>query len=1018
MLKYIDIPVAFSRGLNLKADPKQLSIGELIELENGIFSQPGTIQKRKGGAKLSRTVTPAGSITDGRAMGIRGGDELVMIGNTTGLTGPRTPRVFSRSTGAAKWAEIGTATPVEVSVETVSQPQAFHAMPNVCVVDGKYAVYAGETRTSNTAVAATAASAYIRDLVTGARVWEGELAATQENSPTPLAIGTDAVILVADDGGPNIRVWSWDSTSPGTAPVDRGTIVSDLASTELWDACELSATKALLARGTTATDIKLTNFDATAGGVTATATIAERAKGALTIFKVSDGTTDYVCVAYQQNATNNVRFTLRNASTLAEVTAPATAYATGGTDIENITGARETETAGERIRIFTGHGLSGGSGGRSKSRQVTFAGAATGSTTDFPWLALASKAFYANTRANVLCVHGDAVNDNLQPTYFLKAVDAALAVASVPVTLAKVLTAKAPHEWAYKRDVTIGLNYAGKLPQFVSLGDGEWLTAGLKQERLIRVDGEYGIPESTKSLCSITFDMSPPAPNAEDAAGSLFVGGGYVGYCDGRFQEHGFHLFPGYFTAVSSGTAGSLIAATAYDYIVVAEWPNRKGEIERSGPSASVAVTTGGAQTSVNLTINTLANIGGWTDAASKGVQTLFHVYRKLSTETVYHDTGVSVANNPNALTVTVNEGTLAATIASNAELYTTGGVLENIGPPPMNSFAVGLNRIFGIAADDPTMVWYTKTKEAGIAYEWSDLLTFRIETDGPNTAIAVYDDKIFVFKERAIYVVSGQGPNSLGQGNWNDPYLISGNIGCVDRASVLVTAIGVFFKSQKGIYLLGNGLKYVGAAVESFNSEAIVGSILEANAHRAIFFTDAGNALVFDYEVGQWGTYTGHGAIAGAIWQDKLTFLDDEGRVYQQNDEHLDDGQPYTLKVGLGWIDMAAPLGWKRFKSIGLLAEWKSPHTLIARVFYRKGEVPDGEGTVVGNTVRYDIPFEAESVDGQYMLRAKLPHQKVTGIRFTVEDTDGTGEDYSLSAITLRVGVKPGIRLSASKTD
>ncbi len=1009
MLRYQDIPIAFSKGLNLKQNEKQTSPGDLIELENGIFSQPGTIQKRKGGAKLNRSVTPAGSITDGRAMGVRGGDELVVIGNTTGLTGPKTPRVFSRSTGAAKWAEIGTHTPVEVSVETVSQPYSFHSMPNVCVVDNKYAIYAGERRAGLLSAQAVEAHATIRDIATGAKLWEGELVAVQENTPKPLAIGTKAVILVADDGGPNVRRWTWDSTTPGTAPVDGGTIVTDVENTELWDACEIDSSACVIARATTAGDIKVLAFDST-GATVATATIVGVAVGSVAVFKVSNATTDYICVAWSI-AGNDVRFSLRNISTLVQVTAPGVAFAAGGV-VRNITGARETESTsptGEWIRLFADIG------DRVVSGQVTFSGIGSVSEQTFYHHQLASKAFYANGRANVLCTHGASSGDNLQPTYFLRAVDASMLTADVPVTLAKALYARGAYGDAYRR--TVGAGSAGGLPQAVSLGNNKWLTAGIKQERLIRTNaGSFVAPETTKSLCGITFDMLPRAPHGEDAAGALFVGGGYVGHCDGRFQEHGFHLSP-YFTGASSATAGSLIAATAYDYIVVAEWPNRKGDIERSSPSASVAVTTGAAQTSVDLVINTLANVAGWTDAALKCKQTLFHVYRKLSTETVYHDTGVSVANTTSALTVTVNEGTLAATIADNAVLYTDGGVLENIGPPPMDSFATGGNRMAGIPADDPTAWWYTKEKEAGIAYEWSDLLTVRIETHGPGVATCFYDDKWFIFKERAIYVISGQGANSLGQGNWNTPYLVSGNIGCVDRASVLVTNIGVFFKSQKGIYLLGDGLKYVGAAVESFNSEAIVGAVLEADSHRAIFFTDAGSALVFDYETGQWGTYTGHEAVAAAVWQDRLTFLDDEGRVYQQNDEYLDDGQPYTLKVGLGWIDMALPLGWKRFRSIGLLAEWKSPHTLIARVFYRKGEVPDGEGTVVGNTVRYDIPFEAESVDGQYMLRAKLPHQKVTGIRFTIEDTDGTGEDYSISAVTLSVGVKRGIHLPASKT-
>ena len=99
------------------------------------------------------------------------------------------------------------------------------------------------------------------------------------------------------------------------------------------------------------------------------------------------------------------------------------------------------------------------------------------------------------------------------------------------------------------------------------------------------------------------------------------------------------------------------------------------------------------------------------------------------------------------------------------------------------------------------------------------------------------------------------------------------------------------------------------------------------------------------------------------------------------------------------------------------MLCEWKSPHNLVAHVYYRKGEVPDGEGTVVGDTVRYDLTFAAQAVSGGYLLRARFPHQKCSGVRLEIEDTDGEGESYSISAIMLEVGMKRGMHLSAEKT-
>ena len=1032
-LKYQTLTIALGKGVRTDVDQKTLTPGELILLENGVFDGRSTIQKRRGAAALDRAVAKTtaaatdGSFETGLALGSTG-DALVAMGKGKGLytaSGPDTPRVFSRAKNAQRWSEVGTCGPVEVSVTKISQPLEFVAAPDACVVDGKYAIYTMETRASALAANADTAGVFVVDLTTGARLWEASLVTANENTPKPVAIGTKALIFTADDGGPNIEVWTWDSATPAVGPVLVGNVATNLQTSELWDVCELDATNCVLSYETTGNIVYSVLVDST-GTTSNNRSIVENPVAALTVFKVSDGTTDYVCVAYQLTGGTNIRFNLLT-TTLGTFTAAATAFDAGDTAY-HLTGARETESNAERIRIFATVRIAASAARLLvRSGQVTFAGAATGGSTDFQHSTLAGKAFYANNRANVLCLHGSDVGDNLQPTYFLKSVDGALYSGSVPQTIAKLLYARGPYVTEYLRE-TAAATVAGTLPQASSLGGGRWLIAGLNRERLIRDSvGLVDTPLTTKNLCSFTFDMSPElVPPTLNTASGLLFGGGYVGLFDGRFQEHGFHTFPAYFTVANSGTAGALAGATAYSFRLVAEWSDRFGQLHRSSPSAAVSFTTGaGANLSVDLTVHTLPEVdnSGYITGFAKVATVRIYVYRTLAGATgVYYRTG-SYAVNVLAATVAINDGVADGTIDDNAILYTEGVVLENIGPPAMVSLAQNRGRLAGIPADDRTLVWYTKSKAAGIAYEWSDLLTFRLETHGDNTAIAAWQDKWIVFKRTAIYVISGDGASNTGVGGYDTPYLLSGDIGCVDRASVLSTSVGVFFKSARGLYLFDGALQYIGAPVEKYNAYTVVAAALEEDAHRAIFYlSDHQPALVYDYEFGQWSTFMNHDAVAAAVWQGKPVFLDSDGKVHVQGSDYLDDGVPYGLKLGLGWITMAGALGWQRFRKAGVLCDWKSPHTLMLRVYYRRGEVPEDRGTVVTGTdgveaVRFDLALKAESVKGGHLMATRLPYQKVTAIRLEVEDTDPTGEDYTISAIMLEVGVKPGLaHLAAAK--
>ena len=1031
-LKYQTITIDLSRGgLRTDVDPKAMTPGELILLENGVFDKRGAINKRKGNRVLDRTPTVGAAYVGGQAMAVRNDVELIVVGQEQSSL-PRTSRAFSRSVEKDVWREIGTIHPVEVESNTVTQQYTNVARPNVARVSQRYLFYAAQRHPDALLGNPDAVVVSIHDETTGTRIWEGELTDTERRFPNPVAIGAKALLWVGQGGGGNLKAFKWDSDAPGTAPSAAAAITAVLASDagglRIWDTCEWSDTECIVAFKTTANAItvaRVTSAGVITGG---TVPIAENPRS-LTVFKVNDGTSDRVCVAWQVSASANVNYAVYDGS-LVQVTAPGLGFADSIADqVVNITGATVIEGATNKVRLFCDRKHQNNASDFSMvvvtGTVPAFSGGSTAVLQTFNHVALASKAFTHSNAAYVWTTHHTQLLDGngvvqrpVQPTYFLMSVGAAFDSVTVPTTHAKALYGR-----ARMYEANAGTQYG--ISNIASMGDDRWLCAVVRRERNLKARTDYSLFPSvaTRTVAALTADMSPNAPLSVGASEALIMGGGHLAHFDGRLQEYGFHLFPEVFTVADTGAGGGLVASTKYSWCWVAEWTDRQGLMHRSAPSVPGSHTTGVGITKVDLTLRSLATVAGWTDAVLKAMRVVIHLYRtKAGGGGLYYKTGLSVVNDPSVVNLTLSDGESDTTISTNEILYTDGGVVEVIGPPPMLSFALGSNRIFGIPSDDRTAVWYTAAKVAGTAYEWSDLLTLRLEADGPNTALAFDDDKLFVFKERAVYAVAGTGANALGVGQFSEPYRLPGDIGCVDRASVLVTPAGIIFKSAKGFWALGKGR--VGAPVEQYDRYAVKAAVLEKDSHRAVFFlSDRQPALVWDYETGQWGTYTAHEGVAAAVWQGKLTWLDEDGGVHQRTDDYLDDGDPYGLKLGLGWITMAGALGWQRFRKVGVLCDWKSPHTLMLRAYYRRGEVPEDRGTVVTGAdgveaVRFDLALDASSVKGGHLMATRLPHQKATAIRLEIEDTDPTGEDYSITAVMLEVGIRPGFaHLSPAKT-
>lgn len=571
----------------------------------------------------------------------------------------------------------------------------------------------------------------------------------------------------------------------------------------------------------------------------------------------------------------------------------------------------------------------------------------------------------------------------------------------------------------------------------------EFLFSGLIKTQLLTEDNVlYGLT----GISSHVFDFSVvDLYDFERLGENLHIAGGLIYVYDGvNIVEAGFNLFPDNITETVDDMAGNLEAGQRAA-VFVYEWTDNKGQIHRSAPSVPTIYTTSGGASNVDFTISTLRlteKKGTAGEVRIVGYSTV------VNGQTYYRMTSVTapLLNDTTVDSVSFNWGTNAGendvNIINNEILYTTGGVLENIQPPSATIIESYGNRLFLAGCEDKAEVWYSKEYVRGEAVAFSDSFIIRADKDvGKIKGLAVIDDKLIIFKESSIYAVAGQGPVDTGASNdFQTPTMITIDTGCKENKSLVRTPIGVMFKSDKGIYLLGRDLNctYIGKDVEAYNDARVVDSELMKDTTQVRFLLDNGHCIIYDYYFEQWATFTNFkDAVSGVIWQGNFTWAKSTGEVFKENKSlYLDNGQFYSMKLVTPWIKVNGIQGYQRIYSGILIGTYKSAHVLRLRVYYNyedfyRDTVYIDTATVIqptyyGGPSPYGIgsPYGAgpggTGIDTLYQFQFKQSIQKCDAIKFEIEDVDkySTQDDtFDISSMCLEVGIKSGyMRVSEDK--
>lgn len=465
----------------------------------------------------------------------------------------------------------------------------------------------------------------------------------------------------------------------------------------------------------------------------------------------------------------------------------------------------------------------------------------------------------------------------------------------------------------------------------------------------------------------VTFTFTGEFLNSAEIGKNLNVTGGFMSGYDGyEIVENGFHLWPDTFSAVWAASGGSIHAqpdgstnTNAYCYQITYEWSDNQGNIFRSAPSIPVFVTTMSTGTSgeVTLTIPTLRV----TAKISNPVKIV--IYRWSVANTIFYQTTSiinPILNDPTANYVTYTDKNADPSIVGNNILYTTGGVVENIGAPATSDITLFKSRVFLIDAEDRNLLWYSKQVIEATPVEMSDLFTLYVapttssqQNLGPMTCTFPMDDKLIIFRDESLSYLTGDGPDNTGANNdFSEPLFINSTVGCKNKKSIVFTPNGLMFQSDKGIWLLGRDLStsYIGAPVEEFNSAKVLSAQTIPGTNEVRFILDNGLMLMYDYYFGQWAVFEGIASVSSTIYQGNHTLLTAPilvqpggapsyflAPIIQQESPgtYLDNGNPVQMSFKTGWFNLTGLQGYERAYFFYFLGLYLSPHVLDIQIAY-----------------------------------------------------------------------------------
>lgn len=964
-------------GVDTKVHGLVLPPPKLQTCQNAYADRTGSLSRRFGRSLLASTDRDGAAITGWRAT-------AAYQGRLIGFTGKK---VYDYSAGAGRWADGKRATSWRVRSTTLDAGDAITgalAFPvggcrDMAVSLSGYRLYAYDYYETRGAAIFTRTAIVLLDpvgtrLASNLVLSQNSAVAGSISSVRVVAHGSRFYVVYGDAAGLGaLKCFIVDLTSAATIATSLAasptTLAGDLlhGSITPLDVCDdIWHGPFVCYTSTTANTIK-TGFITTAGALTATNSISSGAADAATIScdSISTGAnTALMGVAFGLSThPNDIYAALRsyNGSAWTSVaTSGAMDTALAASQNRAIVCKFDSVTT---LRVFFDNDLHTTA---QSIRQATFttAGVIAPRVARLNRSYLASKPFFDPDGQMMVWVSNDSIT--VQPTAFLMTITGIVAGVALQGDFAVELSAQ---PW--------GLGHV--------VSDAGGTSFSMFCQSFVRF-GTNGVG-ATVAWRDITIDTAHDQAYATVQDGCLLIPNSVLLQYDGiSCTEVGFlqYVETASIVPVPSNGAGLLTNSATYGIRIVPEWTNAQGEREQGTDNGPVTVVLGAADDTLTYAVPTipwtLKQYSAITDVVRPNL--VFAFYRTLPSPTgdSPHFRCGTVANDPTADTVTFVDLMSDAVLATQEQLK-DDTELDGTTPAAGYILAAGNGRVV-IAGlpDDPNLAMYSKTRGHGEPLTFSDALTIPIPTStGAITAVAMQNDSIVFFTERAIYRVHGPGLNNTGTaGGFTDPILVTTDDGAVGPRGVIATPGGVMFDSTaRGICILTPSFssEYIGAPLEKLADPGTCTGTAILPALQQVRFSFASVTYVYDYFHGQWYTFT-HGSTGPtSVWNQALAAVDANGVVYDDPTAWTDDGTPYTMELKLGWLTSGSTLlANLRVRSLGLVGQSLAAHNLAINLGYDQAAATELLETAVAGA-------------GPLAAQWRLSQQRCYAIEVTIRD-------------------------------
>lgn len=1002
MIQKTPVHVNFAAGLDTKTDPNQVPVGKFLNLVNSIFDVTGRLTKRNGFGNLPSLPN------DNQTVVTTLNDNLIATGTN----------LSALSADSMQWLPQGIVRPVGLEVQPLVRVSTSQSAPDTAVTaDGLTLLVYMDNNVSYY---------QISDSNTGQQIVQRTSLGSTSTNPRAFLLGRYFIATFTQtvSATSHLRYIAIPIATPSAPLAAKDISTTILSLTTGYDGV-IANNSLYLSWAGSATTIRTSFLTSTLVSSSEVVTSGHTAT-LMSVTADNSASTPVIWCSYWDSTSTNA-FTMAFDQQLNAILAPTSILtAVQLTEITSVATDKLLTVMVETLNNYNSVGAYPTANIRTDfvSRVTcTQAGVASSPTVVLRSVGLASKAFIGTDGTiYALMTYGPTTSPTLsnQPTYLLSD-----SLGNIYLKLAYSNGGGYQSTQVLPSVTLVGTQYY--FPYMITdfLAAVNKTTAEPTGTQINAIYTQKGV-----NLAKITLDSADQY--SAEIAGALHLTGGQLWEYDGvRPVEHGFDVWPENI-AFTTATTGGLITAQQYFYVFTYEWTDNQGNLHRSAPSIPLALTTTGSTSANTLYVPTLrltaklspnpVRIVGyrWSTA-----QQNYYQFTSLTSPTV-NDTTVDY--------VTIIDTFSDTTILGNTLLYTTGGVVENIGAPASIASAMFKNRLFLVTAEDPNLVQYSKQVIQSVPVEFSDLFTLYVApssgaqgSTGKTTAISAMDDKLIIFKRDAIYYVTGQGPDNTGaQDDFSDPIFITASVGCTNPKSIVLMPNGLMFQSDKGIWLLDRGLNtvYIGQGVERYNDQTIQSATAIPGTNQVRFILSSGITLVFDYFQETWGTFSNISASSATLYQGLHTYLNKFGQVFQETPGKYTDGStPVLMSFTTSWLNVAGIRGYERFYDMLLLGTYVTPFKLQVLYAFDYNQnpaqsvmvTPDNYTPAWGGDANWGANVGWGGPGNVFQARVSPARQKCQTFQVTVNEIYdpsfgvAAGEGLTLSGMNLIVGVKSG---------